>query len=156
MPASERPYAGMASPRRVLRLSRAHAREIEQAAERAYPRECCGVILGTERSGDKTVTALHPTENTRADAPETRYAIAPAALLEAELSARARGVDVIGYYHSHPDAPASPSPHDHAHAWPWASYVIVSVTRGRPASMASWTCRGPGAAFDPEPIEVDD
>lgn len=139
----------------MIRLTRAHAREIERAAERAYPYECCGVLIGTETSGDKVVTDLRRAQNAREDRPERRYAIAPEELLAAEQWARAHGVDVIGYYHSHPDAPPSPSAHDRAHAWPWVSYVIVSVECGRAASMMSWARREVDALLRREPIEID-
>ena len=61
-----------------------------------------------------------------------RFLIDPLEQLRVEKDARARGLDVLGYYHSHPDHPARPSNYDREHAWPWYSYVIVSVQRGEP------------------------
>lgn len=138
----------------MIRISQRLAREIRRAAERDYPVECCGVLLGTEAEGEKFVAALHATRNAHARGRERRYLIAPEELLEAERAARGRGMDVIGYYHSHPDAAASPSDTDRAHAWPWASYLIVSVTRGRARAMTAWVFYDPDAPFTREPISI--
>lgn len=71
-----------------------------------------------------------------------------------EKDARARRLDVLGYYHSHPDHPARPSEYDRNHAWPWYSYVIVSVKRGEPKDTTSWVLSDDRSRFDPEPMEV--
>jgi len=60
------------------------------------------------------------------------------------------GLDLLGFYHSHPDHPARPSQYDLDHAWPFFSYIIVSVRAGRPEAMTSWRLREDRSAFDPE------
>jgi proteasome lid subunit RPN8/RPN11 len=74
--------------------------------------------------------------------------------LRVEKENRKRGLDVVGYYHSHPDHPARPSEYDRAHAWPWYSYVIVSVERGEPKAMTSWMLSEDRSRFDEETLET--
>jgi proteasome lid subunit RPN8/RPN11 len=71
-----------------------------------------------------------------------------------EKDARARGLEVLGYYHSHPDHPALPSISDREHAWPWYSYVIVSVERGSAKDLTCWVLAEDEGSFCPEPVEV--
>ena len=70
-----------------------------------------------------------------------------------DREARAAGLDIVGYYHSHPDHPSRPSDFDRDHAWPDQSYLIVAVAGGKPASVQSWRLRDDRSAFDEEAIE---
>jgi proteasome lid subunit RPN8/RPN11 len=72
----------------------------------------------------------------------------------AEKEAREKKIDLIGWYHSHPDAPARPSEFDREHAWPWYSYIIVSVQKGEPKDTTSWRLHDDRAAYDSEKIET--
>ncbi len=125
---------------------------IARHAERSYPEECCGILLGrVGEDGVKHVSALIPVENVReAAARARRYLIEPETVAAAERQAAAAGLDVLGFYHSHPDHPARPSEFDREHAWPFWSYVIVAVARGEPGEMTSWTLDD-ARAFQPEP-----
>ena len=123
--------------------------EIHRHSERDYPHECCGALLGrvypgapeADADGTETreVAALHAAANRRetAAAPR-RFLITADDYRVIEREARARNLDVIGFYHSHPDHPARPSEYDREHALPWYSYVIVSVSAGRAGETASW------------------
>ena len=71
---------------------------------------------------------------------------------DAEKAASAQGLEVIGWYHSHPDHPARPSDYDRDHAWPWYSYIIVSVHTGVPQDMTSWRLRDDRSEFLEEKI----
>jgi proteasome lid subunit RPN8/RPN11 len=73
---------------------------------------------------------------------------------DAEKVGREQGLDVIGWYHSHPDHPARPSEFDREHAWPWYSYIIVSVRNGAPQEMTSWRLEDDRAAFSSEALEI--
>ena len=137
-----------------LRIAPEHLDAIRDAGRRSYPHECCGLLLGTAPDGAKAVAALRPVGNAREDSPRNRYLIEPRELLAVEGEARARGLDVIGVYHSHPDHPARPSEFDREHAFPWWSYIIVSVQQGEPKDLTSWTLREDRSMFDPEPIDV--
>ena len=72
----------------------------------------------------------------------------------ARCSARAAQLDLLGFYHSHPDHPAKPSQFDLDHAWPSFSYVIVSVMAGRDGLLTSWQLKEDRSAFGEELVEV--
>ena len=91
-------------------------------------------------------------DNHRDDSPRNRFLVFPEDVLRVEKAARQRNLDVLGWYHSHPDAPARPSEFDRQHAWPWYSYVIVSVEAGEPRRMASWRLTDDRERFDAEEI----
>jgi proteasome lid subunit RPN8/RPN11 len=136
----------------TLRLSDGMAEEIRRQGELAYPAECCGVLAG--RAGEsKEVVRLVPMSNRRTDDPH-RYLIAPDDLRRTISDLRGAELEVLGYYHSHPDHPAAPSAFDTEHAWPWYSYVIVRVERGRAAELASWVLEDDRSAMSRESLEV--
>ena len=136
----------------MLRMGSALIDEIRRHGERAYPAECCGVLVGTV--GDlKKAVRLIPATNRRTDDPH-RYLIAPEDLRRIEADLRPLRLDVLGCYHSHPDHPAVPSAFDIEQAWPWYSYLIVRVNAGQAAEVASWVLNDDRSAMHPEPIDV--
>jgi proteasome lid subunit RPN8/RPN11 len=138
----------------TLRLSGALLEQIRRHGEAAYPAECCGAMLGIpDPEGLKDVVRLSPAVNRRTDDPH-RYLIAPEDLRRLEAEARAEGLEIVGYYHSHPDHPARPSAFDTEHAWPWYSYLIVRVNRGSAAEAASWVLDDERPLMHPESLEV--
>jgi proteasome lid subunit RPN8/RPN11 len=119
-------------------------------AEAAYPEECCGVLLGRVESDSIRVTDLFPVENRDPDARERRYLIGPGDYLRAERTAEDAGLDVVGFYHSHPDHPARPSATDLAEAtFPGFVYTITAVERGRAASTTAWRLADDRSQFLP-------
>jgi proteasome lid subunit RPN8/RPN11 len=129
-------------------------RRIEAHGVETYPHECCGALLGRDDDRSREVLDLLPLENRRDDSPRNRFEVTPDDVRLAESTARAKTIDLIGWYHSHPDAPARPSEFDREHAWPWYSYVIVSVQSREPRDTASWRLRDDRAAYDSETIET--
>ena len=122
--------------------------EIRRHGCAAFPHECCGALLGS----DGTVQAAHPLPNTTDEGPRRRFLVRPGDYRLAEKEARARSLDLLGFYHSHPDHPAVPSQYDLDHAWPSFSYVIVSVMAGVAADLRSWRLRDDRSAFDEEAV----
>jgi proteasome lid subunit RPN8/RPN11 len=137
----------------ILKLSTAFAAKIQAHGMETYPHECCGAILGREENGSRETHALLPLANRRDDSPRNRFEITAEDVQLAEKTAREKKLELIGWYHSHPDAPARPSDFDREHAWPWYSYIIVSVQKGLPKDMNSWRLQDDRAAYDPEAIE---
>jgi proteasome lid subunit RPN8/RPN11 len=136
-----------------LRLPDALAEEIRRHGEAAYPAECCGALVGRVEGEAKEVVRLAPAVNRRTDDPH-RYLIAPDDLRRLDADVRAAGLDIVGYYHSHPDHPAAPSAFDADHAWPWYSYVIVRIDQGRGAELASWVLADDRPHMLPESLDV--
>lgn len=155
----------------ALKLESEHLKRIRLHGEQDYPNECCGMLLGRGVGDTKSVSEIVPLHNLRTepekaqailplDAPgkeseRNRFLIDPREQLRVEKSARERGLDVLGYYHSHPDHPARPSFYDRDHAWPWYSYVIVSVARGEAKEVASWVLSEDRSRFEAEAIESE-
>src|SRR5260370_735 len=121
--------------------------------------EGCGAMLGrdaearSETSG-REVLGLHALVNRRDDSPRNRFSVTAEDVRDAEKVAHQQGLDVIGWYHSHPDHPARPSEFDREHAWPWYSYIIVSVQNGAPQEMTSWRLNDDRAEFSSEGLEI--
>ena len=136
-----------------LRLPGTLADDIRHHGEAAYPAECCGALVGLVQGDAKEVVRLVAAVNRRTDDPH-RYLIAPDDLRRLEAEVRAAGLEIVGYYHSHPDHPAAPSAFDADHAWPWYSYVIVRVDRGRGADLASWVLADDRPHMLSEPLDV--
>ncbi|GHS89924.1 hypothetical protein AGMMS49957_14260 [Synergistales bacterium] len=116
---------------------------IRAEGERTYPNECCGFIFGkSEERGEDTyrsATEILPIDNAReAEERHHRFVIGPDDFMAAEREARKKGLDVLGFYHSHPNWFSRPSDYDREHALPFYSYVILSVERGRAAELTSW------------------
>jgi len=82
-----------------------------EEATRAFPRECCGLLLG---KGERVAMA-RPVANVHPE-PERHFEIDPKALIAAHRAQRAGGLEVLGYYHSHPNGRAEPSAEDRAQA----------------------------------------
>lgn len=138
----------------MLELSRTQRGEIAAQAEREYPHECCGLLLGRVGDGGRKVVAeVFPVSNAREEeARHNRSLITPEEYLRGERHARARRLDVVGNYHSHPDHPAVPSRFDLEHAWPTWSYVIVSVEGGAARDLRSWELEADRTRFAEEEL----
>lgn len=138
----------------MLRLRAKHTEIVHSHLCRAYPEEGCGVLLGRDLGGDREVERVVGFDNVREDSRHNRYLIAPEQFLAAEREARRLGLDVIGFFHSHPDHPSRPSAFDLEHAWPFYSYLIVSVERGRVKDAHSWRLTDDRSRFETEDLEL--
>ena len=124
--------------------------------EASYPEECCGFLIGRISGEETVVERVLSVDNARQDSRHNRFLIHPETVLAAHKEARAAGLDVVGYYHSHPDHPARPSEYDREHAWPFYSYVIVAIAKGRPADMTSWVLDDRTNQFVAQPVVGED
>jgi len=141
----------------ALEISEKQLEEIGRHGARAYPNECCGALLGVADGDAKRVRALLALDNRRqGEAARTRFLVTADDHLWAEKEARAQGLDIVGWYHSHPDHPARPSEFDREHAWPWYSYIVVGVARGEPQEATSWVLAEDRSRFNEEKIETTD
>jgi proteasome lid subunit RPN8/RPN11 len=136
---------------RGLRLPRALGEAIRAHARETYPLECCGFLIGSPAA--HTVSELVRASNAREDSPHNRYLIPPVEFVRAQRDADRRGLEIVGFYHSHPDHPARPSAYDQAHAWAGYAYLIVAVAQGEPAELAGWTLEG--SEMTALPLEED-
>jgi proteasome lid subunit RPN8/RPN11 len=126
----------------VLTITQSEYEAIRRHGEITYPHECCGVLLGHSGDGN-TVTRSVRCGNTRSDSPHNRYHIAPQELVRIQRQAREQGLEIVGFYHSHPDHPAQWSQTDLAEAhWIGCSYVITSVEEGFSTTTHSFLLSG--------------
>ena len=127
----------------MLQISKADYDLIRWEAERSYPHECCGILLGTVDSGQRRVTLTVTCENMHRDSPQNRYSIDPDKVIAVLKLARSRSETIIGFYHSHPDHPPMYSGTDLAEAhWFDCSYVITAVDAGRAGATHSFVLHG--------------
>jgi len=140
----------------VITLEEERLREIRRHGVTDYPYECCGLLLGRfEKDGGKVVLETYPISNAREEsAKRNRFLIQPEELLKGERYARSRKLEVVGFYHSHPDSPAVPSQYDLEHAWPTYSYIIVKTVESEALDLFSWEQRPDRSQFDPEEITI--
>ncbi len=141
----------------MLRISKPDYDLIRWEAERSYPNECCGILLGNLLNKERVVTLTVPCDNARTDSPGNRYSIPPAQVIAALKLARSRAESIIGFYHSHPDHPAKCSGTDLEEAhWFDCSYVITSVEGGHAAVTSSFVLTGSEdeKQFQAEQIEI--
>ena len=145
----------------MLKINRTELDALRAHGEETYPHECCGVLLGKmEADGQRQVVEMVRCGNTRDDRPQDRYHIDPRELVRVQRQGRERGLDIVGFYHSHPDHPARWSQTDLAEAhWIGCSYVITSVEGGHATITNSFALQGvteEDKRFDDEPIEVSE
>ena len=122
---------------------RGHGRE-------AFPHECCGAMLGK----DGVVREAFRLPNTTEEGPRRRFLVRPDDYRAAEKRARETGLELLGFYHSHPDHPARPAQYDLDHAWPSFSYVIVSVMAGEDKALTSWQLKADRSTFEEETVQI--
>lgn len=137
----------------MIEIDAQHLTEIRQHGDRDYPFECCGLMLGRFEDGRKIVIETYPISNARAEeAKRNRFLIRPEELIRGEKYAREKGLDVVGFYHSHPDDVAVPSRYDLEHAWPTYSYIVVAVEEGSATDLRSWEMESDRSRFSEEEI----
>lgn len=122
----------------MLRIKGSALQKIIDQAERDYPYETCGLLLGKSEGSLRTVFGAYETPNANHDRKQDRYEIRPEDYLKAEKRAREFNLDIVGVYHSHPDHPDRPSQFDLERAFEGFSYIILSVSKGKVVSYRSW------------------
>lgn len=121
---------------------------IRALAAAAYPNEGCGVLIGHLTSDGLEVVEATSGTNTNIDRARDRYLLDPADIVRADRDARARGLDIVGFWHSHPDHPAWPSQFDTDHAWLDYLYIIVTTTSAGARDLNGFTLAAEGGPFE--------
>ena len=143
----------------TLRIARPVYDSIRAHGEQTYPHECCGALLGRSAPEGWQVTAAVRAANTRTDSAHNRYHIDPRELVRIQRDAARQGLDIAGFYHSHPDHPAQWSQTDFAEAhWIGCAYVITEVAQGRAAQTNSFLLAGTteeDKRFETQTVEIE-
>ena len=135
-----------------MNISRTALEAIQAHGADGYPNEICGFMLGPK--GDGEVTQVRPARNIIVERARDRYEIDPRDHIRTQREADAAGLDIVGYYHSHPDHPAQASRFDTERAWAGYVYLIVSVQDGQPVDANAFVADQDGGPFRPEPLVV--
>jgi len=150
----------------ALDIPRSAVDKMSQQATASYPHECQGFLLGIERDGRMLVADVVPVPNVWAsyednpyevrpqDSERNRTLVDPKDFLRIDREARSKGLDMICYYHSHPDHPARPSEFDRIHAHPFFIYVILSVEKSVPRELTVWVLSEDMSQFLPVELKV--
>ena len=143
----------------LLRLPLAVYHDLRAHGEEVFPDECCGVLLGHPVRDGWQAVALVRADNARTGAQHDRYEIAPAELVMIASEARRRGLEIAGFYHSHPGHPAqwSATDLDQAH-WLGCSYAITEVVQGKAGLTCAFLLAGTTEEdkhFEPQTIDVE-
>ena len=141
----------------MIELSNEHKKLIEAHGEATYPFECGGMLIGHfNEDGTKTVVETFPLENSSTEDQRNRVLILPKDVMRAERHARSLKLDVVGYYHSHPDDTAIPSQYDLDHALPVWTYIIASVREGKAVDFRAWLMEDDRSRFNAEEFLLKD
>ena len=132
-----------------VRLSAPALAEIRRLGEAAYPHEGCGVLIGSYQSEVVEVQEATSGRNLWTERLRDRYDLDPADIQAADRHARSLGLDVVGFWHSHPDHPARPSQFDSDRAWVDYAYLIVSTVSGGSGDLNAFSLSAEGGALEP-------
>jgi proteasome lid subunit RPN8/RPN11 len=135
-----------------VKIQRSALEAIQAHGAEGYPNEICGIMLGPR--GDHSVTEVRRARNIIVERSRDRYEIDPRDHIRIQREADETGMDIVGYYHSHPDHPARASVFDTERAWAGYVYLIVSIERGKPVDANAFVAGEDGGPFRPEPLEV--
>ncbi len=139
----------------AILLAKALQARIFEQMEATYPNEGGGFLLGGTQDTDVHIEDIIQIENVFEEAEQYhRYAMTPQDWARLEDEADARGLSLVGYYHSHPDSPAIPSIYDRDHALPNFVYIITSVQAGQAVDMRVWRLRGDRTQFDDDTLLI--
>ncbi len=122
-------------------------------ARKTYPHECVGLLVGVFEGGGR-VEAVYPAHNLNTKRIHDRYELDPADYLAVERGIEGSGLEIIGFYHSHPDDEASPSAFDLERAWEEYFYLIVSVRDGTASEARAWAIDETAGRFQEKDLEV--
>ena len=138
----------------MVEISQDIVHQIYYYGEKSYPDEGCGMILGTKRDGIHTVHEVIEMNNAQEVNRDVRYLITPEQYRLAEQLAKEKNMELLGFFHSHPDHEAVPSLFDREHALPCCLYMIVSIVFKHGRNITAWVLSENRLRFDEQPINI--
>lgn len=140
----------------TVKLNNDLQKQIFAQMEGTFPNEGGGFLLGQTNGDGIVIKDITQVENIFEEEEQYhRYAMTPQDWMRLEDEADDKGLTLVGYYHSHPNAPAIPSVYDRDHALPNFVYIITSVQDGKAVDMRVWKLKADRSAFDNETLVVD-
>ena len=121
------------------KFSKIVSAQMESAAKKAYPCECCGILVGKKsEKGEIEITEIREASNQFQGQKSVHFQIDPLFIYRLEQELEVRSLEIVGIYHSHPDCPAILSKEDEKYMVPGLEYVIMSVQNGEIADVKSY------------------
>ena len=138
----------------MIVLTNLQMSKIVSHAERAYPNESCGLLVGERRAGHVFIREVHGSAN-MAITPENQFEIDPQLRFDLERRTRQEELDLVGVYHSHPDGEASPSQTDIQRAWESSLvWLITAVKNGSAVITTAHLVLESEVRFKETPMEI--
>ncbi len=138
-----------------ISINRGLYEEMLLHAKGDYPHECCGLIAGRYGEQVKEAVCIYPVQNKNNERLNDRYSIDPADMLKIEKEVKRKGLQILGFYHSHPDHPSRPSQFDRDRAWPVYTYIIIAVASSGEVKVRSWVLSDDESEFIEEEIRLE-
>ena len=135
-----------------MKIARGVLEEIRRHAEEGYPYEICGVLIG--RADDRLVIHSRRMANTVLNQRETRYRFDDLEHMRVQRAVDEVGLEIVGYYHSHPDHPAVASETDAQDSWAGPFYLIVASHKGGTGDVNVFVANEDHGSMRREPLEV--
>lgn len=115
--------------------------DIAAQAERAFPRECCGLLVGrVAADGAVSVNRVVASPNVAQGPGLERFEVDPKIRFDLMRALEDTAEVIVGHYHSHPGYPAEPSATDLDMAYePQFVWLIAAVdASGRAGGIRAW------------------
>lgn len=132
----------------MLNFTAISLNELKRFAENCYPSECCGILIGRNNGAEETVTIAYPVRNMTAGDNCRSFCIDPLEILRSEIYAEQNNLEILGFFHSHPDNEASASTEDIRHMITGYFYPIISVRNGKAAEIRCYQRADNNAVFE--------
>ena len=137
----------------MITISKENLNVIKVHVKKAYPHECCGLLIGKDKGGNKEVVETCLLTNLNKERANDRYEVDPKEYMKYDQDAGKKKLSIIGIYHSHPDHPSRPSEFDASRAWEWYSYMIIAIANGTEFEIKSWVFNESEKIFNEEEIK---
>jgi proteasome lid subunit RPN8/RPN11 len=138
----------------MIEISTELLKRIKVHGEEIYDEECCGALFGNYNDEARSIYDLLEFQNEKEESRQNRFLITPNQYRLAERLAKERDLELLGFYHSHPDHPAQPSQFDTDNALPWFIYIIVSINKAKANNLTAWILKEDRSGFDHQKIKV--
>jgi len=135
------------------RISSTAMQAMHGSAERHYPDEACGLLLGRLTDQGWNIDEAREVPNLNTERSSDRFILDPEMYQTVDRELRGTGREIIGIFHSHPDCPAKPSPTDLVNAWDGFAYIIVSTYGGHAVDTQCWALNAGGKQFQTAPMQ---
>ena len=139
----------------MIILSKTLSSEIQIHSLKTFPDECCGAMLGCIENDVKYCKELVSLSNHSDENKRRRFMITDKDYMYVEKMAKDKQLQLLGFYHSHPNHPAQPSETDLKYAWPFFSYLIQSVYGKKIKELNSFVLDIETNQFISEELKID-